>query len=390
MGALLLAEVTYVFDGTSVHPTGWMRDDLVRRKELLRRLWAGLPLDHVPVHLQVVVPPGSSALERHLSAERQLEAGISSAMATWHLAPSSDAIPCLFPDMGCSCLATSFGGDYFWGDDPQQTPGVAQPIITDLERQVVRLPDPDPWADGLLPEGLRRIRLFADAGADFLPVTLMDMAGGLNVAADLLGMTDLLLALYTAPDALHLLLAKVQRLFLATIRAAISAAGGEERIANTDFLEVWFPEGHKAHVSDDVSSSIGPVHYAEFSAPYHALVFGEFGRGGLHNCGPHPCRDAYLALQPAPRAVDVEDRYSHRDLSGLRHSLKGRGFLLLGWDGAGDPSTWFADVMDQMAPDVAVVPVLKVAPEDQPELICQRLHPIAVEYARRMAWGWLD
>ena len=363
-----------------------MREELARRKEMIRRLWAGHPLERVPVNVYVVVP-GRPARERYLDADTQLEASLASAMATWHLAPSSDAIPALVPDVGCSSLASAFGATYYWGENPEQTPGSARPIITELERQVDSLPDPDPWTDGWLPEALRRVRVFAEAGDGLLPVSLPDMAGGPNVAADLMGMTDLLLAFNTAPEAVHRLLAKVQRLFLATIRAGISAAGGEDQITTTDFLDVWFPEGHKGHVSDDVSSAFGPGHYAEFSAPYHALVFREFGRGGLHNCGPHPCHAAYFAHPLAPMALDIEDRYSHTDLHQLRRSLRGRALIYLGWGGEGDPVSWFAEVMAVMAPDVIVVPVIRIGPDQQPEEICRRLRPVAEEYARRVEWG---
>ncbi len=42
-----------------------------------------------------------------------------------------------------------------------------------------------------------------------------------------------------------------------------------------------------------------------------------------------------------------------------------------------------------MTPDVIVVPMLHVAPEQDPEEVCRRLH-IAEEYARRMDWGWAN
>ena len=74
------------------------------------------------------------------------------------------------------------------------------------------------------------------------------------------------------------------------------------------------PEGWKGHVSDDVSAGFGPEVYAEFSAPYHARIFAEFGAGGLHNCGPNPCHEAYVAHPTSPRSLDLADAYSHDDL----------------------------------------------------------------------------
>ena len=48
---------------------------------------------------------------------------------------------------------------------------------------------------------------------------------------------------------------------------------------------------------------------------------------------------------------------------------------------------WFAEVMAVMAPDVIVVPVIRIGPDQQPEEICRRLRPVAEEYAARVEWG---
>jgi hypothetical protein len=44
--------------------------------------------------------------------------------------------------------------------------------------------------------------------------------------------------------------------------------------------------------------------------------------------------------------------------------------------------------MELMAPDVAVIPVLTVATEDQPAELYRKMRVISEEYARRMDWGW--
>jgi uroporphyrinogen-III decarboxylase len=366
----------------------WMRDELARRQDLHRRLWAGQPLERIPVHVRAAVPAHYSYREQFEDADRQLEVAMASALATWRLGPYTDAIPGMRPDVGCSCLATAFGAEDFWGDDPNQTVYIRGKVITDLERQVDELPVPDPHCDGLLPEGLRRIRLFAEAGEGFIPVSLLDAAGGINVAADLMGVTEVLEAIYTAPEALHRLLSKIQDLFAATIRAGIEAAGGEANITTTDFPDLWFPEGWKGHVSDDICASFGPKTYAEFSAPYHARILREFGCGGLHNCGPNPCHAAYVAHQYSPRSLDLADSYSHGDLPACKVSLRRKAFIWLGCEGSRDPVAWFREIMELMAPDVIVVPLVHCRPEDDARALWERLLPIAEEYARRMDWGW--
>jgi len=165
--------------------------------------------------------------------------------------------------------------------------------------------------------------------------------------------------------------------------------GGEENITTTDFEDLWYPEGWKGHVSDDISAGFGPSIYAEFSAPYHARIFEEFGRGGLHNCGPNPCHAAYVAHPLSPRSLDLTDLYSHGDLPKLKQSLRGRAFVYLLYGGGKPPVEWYRDIMDQMAPDVIVVPVFDVSPQDDPKALCDSIHKIAAEYAGRMDWGWM-
>ncbi len=370
----------------------WMRDEQERRKERYRCLFAGQPVDHIPIEVHVLAPTGYSVREQFLDGDKQLEVALASAQMTWELAPSSDAIPAMRPDVGCSCLASAFGAEYYWGDNPQQTPGILRPIIRDLESEVERIAVPDPTRDGWLPEGLRRIRRFAEAGEGFIPVSLLDAAGGLNVVVDLLGVTETLMALHTAPRALHVLLDKVQNLYVATIRAGIAAAGDVGNITTVDFPDFWFPEGMKGHVSDDLSANYGPDMYAEFSAPYHARIFREFGPGGLHNCGPNPCHAAYVAHEVSPRSLDLSDTYSHADLPKMKQSLRKKAFIYLAWDHVKgttqSPYEWYRKIMESMAPDVIVVPFLQLKPEEDPDEVCQRLRPIAEEYARRMDWGW--
>lgn len=369
---------------------GWMADELLRRKQLIRDLWAGKQVERIPLDIRITVPSGFTTREQFLDGEKQLATGLASARATWtDLADQTDCIPAMRPDVGCSCLASAFGTQYYWGDSVNQTPGVRNYIIDDLENQVDDLTVPDVYTQGWLPEGLKRIKMFAEAGEGFIPVSLLDAAGGVNVAADLMGMTDLLISTKLMPQALHKLLNIIQDLYIAAIRAGIKAAGGEDNIATLDFPDLWFPEGCKGHVSDDVSAAFGPETYREFSAPYHARIFREFGAGGLHNCGPNPCHAEYMAHEFSPRNLDLSDTYSHGDLGLLKQSLKGKGFIYLFWDGSREPVLWFREIMELMAPDVIVVPILSFHTAEEASSAFQQLKPIAEEYAARMQWGWL-
>ncbi len=369
-----------------------MEDELARRKATYRALFSGEPLARIPLEIRVSKGSEFTVREQFQDGDKQLEAALQNARATWQLGESTDSIPAMRPDVGCSCLASAFGAEYYWGHSPDQTPGIREKVAENIDRFVETLRIPDPTADGWLPEGIRRIALFADAGGGFIPVSLLDAAGGLNVAADLMGTTELLVALHTNPRSVHRLLACIQRLFIATIEAGIDAAGGEEFITTTDFADFWFPEGYKGHASDDISANISPQMYLEFSLPYHEQVYAKYGRGGLHNCGPNPCHGVYLAGDHAPRSVDLSDAYSHADLPALRRSFRKRAFVYMGFDNRMSPGTepvsWFREIMEIAAPDLIVVPVLTAGSAEEGRVLFDALKPIACEYAMRTDWGW--
>jgi hypothetical protein len=364
-------------------------DRIESRKQLVRDLWAGQPLDHIPVYITVENPcPRYTIREQFLDADKQWEESLSVLALTWQHVPENDLVPAVRPDVGCSSLATAFGAGLFWGDDPNQTCGVKTPVFNRIE-DVFDLAVPAPDA-GQLAEGIRRVGQFAEAGQGLVSVSLLDMAGGLNVAADLLGSQTLYTSMYEAPEALECLLGKIQRLLLATIELQIEAAGGQERITNTDFPEYWFPEGRKGHVSDDISANISPASYQRFSKPFHDLVFQRYGGGGLHNCGPNPCLAGYLSHNPPPRSIDLSYQFSKVDLPRIKQVLKKRAFVYLG-NCPTDPDEAieaYGAIMELMTPDVIVVPHLSVPLNRQPREVYRRMRAIADEYAKRMDWGW--
>jgi hypothetical protein len=359
------------------------------RKQLVRDLWSGRALDHVPVYMTVENPrPRYSLREQLLDADKQWEDAFAVLSLTWKLVPENDLVPAVRPDVGCSCLATAFGAELFWGDDQNQSCGVRKPVLERIEEAYdVEVPPPDA---GQLAEGIRRVGRFAEAGEGLISVSLLDMAGGLNVAADLLGVGTMYASMYEAPEALECLLGKIQRLLLATVDLQIRAAGGQERITTTDFPEYWFPEGRKGHVSDDISANISQAFYERFSRPFHDLIFRRYGGGGLHNCGPSPCLEGYLSHNPPLRAIDLSYQYSKVDLPRMKKVLKKRAFVYLG-DFPKDPEAAieaYREIMELMAPDVIVVPHVSLPPECQPGEVYRRMRVIATEYARRMDWGW--
>ncbi|MDL2237308.1 hypothetical protein LJC56_05710 [Christensenellaceae bacterium OttesenSCG-928-K19] len=367
----------------------WMWDELDKRKELYTRLFAGQSVPFLPVEIRIATPK-YTARDYYESAEKQLEDSLESARLTWSLQDKTDHIPALVPDVGCSCLATAFGAEYYMGDDADQTAGIKEAPITDLAAQIEQLSVPELRQSKWLAEGLSRITMFTQAGSGLLPVSGLDAAGGLNVAADLLGITELIMLMVDEPEALHKLLSIIQETYLTLIEAEAQAAGGLEHMTTTDFYAGWAPDGYKGHCSDDISAMISPQMYREFSAPYNAMVYERYGAGGLHNCGPNPCQQEYVAHQFSPRYLDLSEKYSMHDLPELKKSLRKKAFLRFGSEYT-DPDVivkTYRQYMELLAPDVILIPAYTLADIDEGRDLYDRLHPIAVEYASRMDFGF--
>jgi len=368
----------------------WMEDELTRRKKLYTDLFNGMELSHIPLDIRVKPDTIHSIRDQFQDGDKQLEESMNVAMSCWDIGEYTDFIPALRPDVGCSCIASAFGCDYYWGDSVEQTPGLKDKLIKDIEKEVEQLEIPNVYNDGLLPEGLKRIRKFAEVGEGFIPVSILDAAGGLNVAADLLGMTELLMGMMINPKAVHKLLEKIQITFIKLIDESIKAAGSISNITSTDFFEIWCPEGFKGHCSDDISAMISPEMFEEFSAPYNAMVYEKFGTGGLHNCGPNPCHAAYISHKYSPSFVDLAEEYSYQDLHFFKESFKKKAFIFLKCTAMSIDKIekQYKEIMELMAPDVMLIPTYEVCDKQEAKETYLRLMPIAKEYAKRMNFGF--
>lgn len=63
--------------------TKLMEDELIRRKAMYRDLFAGKPLDRLPVDVRVGITSPYSVQEQFSDGEKQIEAALANAMSTW-------------------------------------------------------------------------------------------------------------------------------------------------------------------------------------------------------------------------------------------------------------------------------------------------------------------
>ncbi len=360
-----------------------------QRKQLRRDLWDYKRVDHIPIVFWLNPSCGYTLHEQRRSTEAQFQVNVEAIRKSLQLLPD-DYIPFAFVTPGYMTLATMFGMDIYWGNDPNQPPGSKGHVISDLE-QVYSLRRPT-LQDGLMPENLRRLRYHAENLPPDVYLTGLDCGGPLNTLKDLLDTNLLYTGFYDDPAALHHLLNLVTEVQLEVYYALIEAVDGLSRLTSLDFSPNWAPEKYKSFVSDDICATIGPDTFREFSIPYNNRLYRPWGSGLMHNCGPNPCKYAYLEHEPKLKGLNVSYRFSHQDFPELREIFAGWGIIEVMFDAGETPEEMLARfryMMETLAPDTIGMPMCIVddtwADSDITALYWE-MRRIAEEYAANMKW----
>lgn len=344
--------------------------EIEKRKQVVRDVWEYKKVDHIPIMITVNSNPfGFTMHDELFSKEKQLQLRLATVKRTLELVPD-DYIPTLFANVGCVGIESAMGMEVYYGETPDQTPGVKKQLLDNYE-DVYMLKHINPYKDGLIPEFLDRIAYFAEQTGHMIPVTCLDMNGPMAVGMNILGSENFLLGMYTNPEEIKYILNFVTDNIISITDACIETAGGINNMTCTDFVWDWFPEGKKGHVSDDVSAMYKPDFFKEFSIPVNNRVYEKYGPGMIHNCGPNPCADYYLEHTPKISGADLNFKYSRDDLPKFRKPFKGRGVIYLGMEFSSHEEA-LADyryVIDSLAPDVIAIPSIFI---DEKMIDCGR------------------
>jgi hypothetical protein len=367
--------------------------EMERRKNLYRRFFDYQPVDHLPVFiwLQGATRPEHTIRWELESGQNQLEANAAWIERSLRLIPD-DYIPVVRITQGYLTIASMFGCQIHWSEDPNQPPGVLEHPIKDLQ-QVYDLKRPG-IGDGMMPENLRRMRLFAKNLPPDVSLTGIDIGGPLNNLKDLVDTNLLYTGFYDEPQAVHHLLNLLTAVQLEMMQALVTAAGGNlQRFGCLDFDPVWHPQKYVSFSSDDVSATIGPKIFEKFSLPYHDRLYGPWGSGGMHNCGPHPCREMYVRLQNPVKYLNCSHRYTHKEYPALKQVFAGWGVIEPMFDqneSAEEMLAGYREMMESLAPDTLAIPICildKTWSDDDITCLYHEMRKISEEYARAMNWA---
>jgi uroporphyrinogen-III decarboxylase len=360
-----------------------------RRKQLRRDLWDYKEVDHIPIVFWLAPSCGYTTREQYESTEKQFEVNVEAIRRSLKLLPD-DYIPFAFVTQGYMTIATMFGMEPFWSEDPDQTPGTKGHIIDDLE-QVYSLARPTLDA-GIMPENIRRLRYHAENLPPDVSITGIDSGGPLNTCKDLLDTNLLYMGFYDNPEAMHHLLDLVTNVQLEVYHAVVEAVGDINRMTCIDFSPAWAPEKYKGFVSDDICATIRPAMFSEFSIPYNNRLYEPWGSGLMHNCGPNPSKHIYLDHTPKLKGLNCSYRYSHAEFPEFREIFAGWGIIEAMFDFGETPEQMleqFRFMMESLAPDTLGVPLCIVddswSDSDITDLYWE-MRKIAEEYAANMRW----
>jgi uroporphyrinogen-III decarboxylase len=369
------------------------RREIERRKDRVRRAWRRRKVDHTPIAFVLEDFHGHTLREACENGELQLECNRANIGRLLSILPD-DYIPAARLWPGYMTIATMFGLQAHWSEDPSQAPGVLRHPVTEIGQALAlaAAAPPDPRTSGLMPFILQWTALFARELPPEVSLAGPDLGGPVNTAKDLFETDLLFTALYDEPEALKGFLDFAADVQIACYREVIQAAGGLQRLTCIDFDPLWAPEGRKGFVSDDVCAGLSAEHFREFSMPANNRIFSQWRGGRIHNCGPHPAAGLYLEHDPPIDGLNCSFRYTRQDFPRLAETFSGRGLVELMFDNgetAQEIVAGYEEAASAFAPDVLAVPVAwldgRWTDSDIRDLHDSLLR-VAERYAAEMRW----
>ena len=360
------------------------------RKERIRRAWDYRRVDHIPIGFFIDDLSVYSLKELCRNRQLQFDMNFKNIDRLLRVIPD-DYIPAARVWPGYMTIATMFGIDVHWSNDPNQAPGVKQHIIEDIA-DIYKLKMPNAKEDGLMPFNLKWLQYFRENFPEDIHLTGIDLGGALNTAKDLFSTNLLYTAFYDSPEEYHYFLKMATELQINCYEEIMRAVGDINRLTCIDFDPFWAPEGRKGFVSDDVCATISPELFQEFSVPYNNKIFRRWRGGRIHNCGPNPSIHMYLHHDPEINGLNCSYKYTKNDMFAIKKAFRGEGIVEFMFDNGESPGeiiSAFEEIANVLAPDVVGIPLVWLnetwTDEDIRDLYFN-LKKISEEYAKSMRW----
>ncbi|HEY3398691.1 MAG TPA: uroporphyrinogen decarboxylase family protein [Armatimonadota bacterium] len=207
-----------------------------------------------------------------------------------------DFVPMLNTNNGTSAMASAFGaglqdtGGGHWAEQIIRRPE----DIDKLEMPAVET--------ARVGEALQHTRVAREMSD--LPIRSLDTQSPLTVATQLMGVTELFMAMYDQPARVHALLELLTDFFIQVVEAQRAAAG--DRFVPVYWPHLWAPGEVGLELADDYLLTLSPPLYEEFSLPCLVRLAEHFGGLFLHSCSLYREHLPLLAKIPDLRGVNCD------------------------------------------------------------------------------------
>ena len=369
----------------------WDADEVERSKQRIRDIWNYKPVDRIPVNIVVCSNPDGYTLHDQVrDGDKQLKVALASVRRTLELVPVV-YVPAVTADVGNIIVEHGFGQKTAFPEDAEQSPWFEGPLIHDIE-EVRELRIPNPCEHEFFQDSLKRLRQWVAKLEGRVYIGGYDIGSPINAAMNLMDSTLFYTSLSDRPDLIHILLDKVTQAFITYYSLMIDAAGGLNNMASTE-NGIWCPEGRKTWQADDVCATLSPEMFKEFSRPYTSRVYGVYGAGLFHNCGPNPCVFEYVDHDPPVGGIQVFYEYSKDDIENFAKAFAHKAVVYIAWWGHDKPGKVikeYREVCEKLAP--YTIGILQYWLDDSQYSdgdvldISRELTAVAEEYTRAMVW----
>jgi len=421
-------ERKHMTDPSCEHIASFPKDEIEKRKDLVRKAWNYEKIDHVPICMSLDYNPwGYTMQEQLMSDEIQFKLRMHSCEQSLKLLPD-DYIPCAFVDVGCVGISQAFGAKVYRSDNPQQTPGVRGHVLGSIEDTYdlkapdlrhldyetegahsdtasdvginsggkgggIKSDDPRnadsrsdaPQSAEMVRTYLHRLKYFYERTQGSVYLSGIDNNGPTGIAMDLLGSEELFVSMIEEPEAVLHFLKVIDDAIIDEIDASIEILDGDiNHMTSTDYFFCWCPEGKKGHASADLCATYSPELFRKFDYYANGRIYEKYGAGLMHNCGPNPCVFEYANQYEGFSGLNLAYQYSSCDLEKIKQAMRGK-IVYFSYD---FPETAIADyqhTMEILAPDVIAIPLVRITDESiDPRAYYGSLRRISEEYAHRV------
>ncbi|MHB1345853.1 MAG: hypothetical protein ACYCXK_00010 [Candidatus Humimicrobiaceae bacterium] len=271
-----------------------------KRKQRIRDIWQYKKVDHIPLGLYVIDNKEEfTRKEIEQEKEKNLRFDLNSVKKSIKLL-SDDYIPFVKAEVGCATIPTILGAQVYYTSAFDNFSTVKEPLIKDINKlDDLYIPEDNEEisSKGLMPLNLGKVKYYREIVKDRINYAGFDIGGVLCGSIDIIDSGLFYMSLLTDKEKILKFLSRLSDLYIKVQNILIESYGGPDNMMNIDWEPSWYPEGRKGYLSDDPCANLNIPMFETFSKPFNKNMYDNFGYGGFHNCGPHPCAASYVSYE---------------------------------------------------------------------------------------------